>query len=444
MEISKDTLARLPHEPGVYLYRNRSGEIIYIGKARDLKKRVNQYFQKDGAMTPKTAKLVADIATLDLIPTTSEFDALMLEARLIRTHMPKYNVVSRDDKSPLYVVITFAETLPRLLLLRRREIAPYERNPQNAVYGPFPSGYVLRMILRQLRSIVPYCTQKQRQGKPCFYTHLGLCSPCPAQIVGMTGAAQTNLSRAYRRNMRRLSALFQGKTSWLSTRYEAEIRSLSRALRFEEAGALKRRLEHLRALSAYKYDPQVFVEQGAERVYEQEMEELLEKLAPYYPSLTALSRIECYDISHLFGEHAVGSMVVLTQGKPDPSQYRKFQIRTVHQISDVAMMREVLARRFNHPEWPAPDLVVVDGGKPQVSAAADVLTALGIALPFIGLAKREEELILPTPLGYSVLRLPLSGKAIKVMQRVRDEAHRFALAYHRSLRGKQLRSDTAV
>lgn len=444
MEVTKATLGNLPHEPGVYIYRNRDGVIIYIGKARDLKARVNQYFQKDNGMSPKTERLVSDIHTLDLIPTTSEFDALMLEAKLIRANLPKYNVISRDDKSPLYVIITLSEPLPRLLLVRRGEVPPFERNRKNAVYGPFQSGFALRSILKQLRSIVPYCTEKQRRGKPCFYTHLGLCSPCPSEIVGMTGDEKTNASRAYRKNMLRLNALFQGKTAWLAGVYESEMRSFSRAMKFEDAQRIKHRLEYLYALASYKYDPQVFVERGADHIYEQELEDLKQSLQVVYPSLESLSRIECFDMSNLFGGNAVGSMVVLTDGRIDPSQYRKFRIRTVSRISDVAMMREVLTRRLKHMEWPLPDLLVLDGGKPQVSAATDVLVSLGITLPYLGLAKREEELIIPRPEGFKTLRLPLSGKAIKVVQRIRDEAHRFALSYHRKLRSKQFLADSRV
>jgi len=211
MEEIQKTLKALSHEPGVYLYKNDEGTVIYVGKARDLSRRVKQYFTKRQDKDEKTKRLVSDIRAIETIPTTSEFDALLLEAKLIRKFLPKYNVISRDDKSPLYVVITLSEALPQLFLIRKSEIASYSTNKQNAIYGPFQSGFALRGLLRQLRSIVPYCTQKQRTGKPCFYTHLGLCQPCPSVIVHLVDAEQKEKAALYRKNMLRLKALFDGK-----------------------------------------------------------------------------------------------------------------------------------------------------------------------------------------------------------------------------------------
>lgn len=434
MEDIQKTLTGLPHEPGVYIYRNSDNVVIYVGKAVDLSRRVKQYFQRDDAVGEKTKRLVADIASIETIPTTSEYDALLLEAKLIRKHMPKYNVVSRDDKSPLYVVITLAEQLPRLLLVRKGDLSFYERSKKNAVYGPFQSGFALKNLLRQLRSIVPYCTQKERKGKPCFYTHLGLCSPCPGVIVRLSGNEKKEAVAEYRSHMRRLRALFKGRTRWLVREYEKEMHGLAADLKFEKAGIIKERLRYLNGISAYRYDPQVFLDQGAEDIYEQELEEFSRRFGLYYPQTSAISRIECFDISNLYGEQAVGSMTVLINGRPEKSQYRKFRIKTVKGISDVAMMKEVLQRRFKHTEWDYPDVIIVDGGKPQVEAAREVLKKHTIAIPLAGLAKREEELIIPREGKFDILRLPLSGRAIKVVQRIRDEAHRFAITYHRKLR----------
>lgn len=428
----------LPSEPGVYIYRNKIGTVIYIGKAKDLSKRVRQYFQRDDALGEKTAHLVSEIRSIETIPTTSEFDALLLEAKLIRQYLPKYNAALRDDKSPLYVAITLSDKLPRLLLLRKGQIADYESNRRNRIYGPFQSGYALRSILRQLRTIVPYCTQKERRGMACFYTHLGLCDPCPAVISGLSGERKQAEIKRYRWNILRLIAIFEGKIRWLVREMEKEMHALSRLQHFEQAALIHERLSHAQALSSYRYDPQVFLDQGAEDIYEEELFELRNALLPYYPTLKTIHRIECFDISNLYGTHAVGSLVVLTNGKPDKKEYRKFRIRSVHGISDVAMMKEVLMRRLAHTEWKSADFVLIDGGKPQAAAAAAVLSeSSSRRIPIAGLAKREEELIIPkTTGGFAALRLPLSGKAIKVMQRVRDEAHRFAITYHRQLRDK--------
>lgn len=436
MENLQKTLKTLPHEPGVYIYKNKTSAVIYVGKAVDLSRRVKQYFQGDDAVGEKTKRLVSEVTSIDIIPTTSEYDALLLEAKLIRQYMPKYNVVSRDDKSPLYVVITLSEQLPRLLLVRKSEITLYERNKQNSVYGPFQSGYALRGLLRQLRSIVPYCTQKERRGKPCFYTHLGLCDPCPGVISALTGEEKTAAVARYRQHMLRLKALFEGKARWLAGEYEKEMRTYADNLLFEKAAVVKSQLRTLNGLSAYRYDPQVFLDQGAGDIYEDELEDFHSYLRRYYPMLSKITRIECFDISNLYGENATGSMTVLIGGKPEKKEYRKFRIKTVRGISDVAMMREVLRRRLKHAEWPYPDILLVDGGKPQVEAARSVLKEYRLAIPLAGLAKREEELIIPADNGFNVLRLALSGKGIKVVQRVRDEAHRFAITYHRLLRNK--------
>lgn len=437
MENLQKTLKSLPHEPGVYIYKNSDRTVIYVGKAVDLSRRVKQYFQRDDAVGEKTQRLVSEITSIEIIPTTSEFDALLLEAKLIRQYMPKYNVISRDDKSPLYVVITLSELLPRLLLIRKGEIIFYESNKKNCVYGPFQSGFALRSLLRQLRSIVPYCTQKERRGKACFYTHLGLCDPCPGEIVALADNAKTVAVARYRRHMLRLRALFEGKTRWLVNEYEKEMRKLADDLQFEKAAIIKSRLHFLNGLSAYRYDPQVFLEQGAVDIYEEELAEFYTRFRMYYPDLSQITRIECFDISNLYGENAVGSMTVLVGGKPEKKEYRKFRIKTVKGISDVAMMREVLQRRLKHAEWPYPDVILVDGGKPQVETARAVLAEYKLTIPLAGLAKREEELIIPSAGGFKVLRLPLSGQAIKVVMRIRDEAHRFAITYHRHLRAKE-------
>jgi len=437
MEDIQKTLASLPHEPGVYLYHNADNIVIYVGKAIDVSRRVKQYFQTNNTLGEKTKRLVADITSIEIIRTISEYDALLLEAKLIRKYMPKYNVISRDDKSPLYVVITLSEELPRILYVRKGELGIYEGNKDDAVYGPFQSGYTLRSLLRQLRSIVPYCTQKERSGKRCFYTHLGLCEPCPGEIVMLTGDAKKTAVIQYRKHMLQLRALFEGRTTWVVRGYEREMKIYANALQFEKANIVKQRLLYLNHLSAHRYDPQVFLDVGATDIYEEELIEFLDRFRAYYPTLTTSTRIECFDISNLYGEHAVGSMVVLIHGRPEKGEYRKFRIKTIKGISDVAMMQEILRRRFKHTDWPYPDVLLVDGGKPQVEAARAILNEYQIDIPLAGLAKREEELVIPNVTGgFNILRLPLSGRAIKVVMRIRDEAHRFAITYHRLLRNK--------
>lgn len=439
METIQETLDHLPHEPGVYIYRDKNGLVIYVGKAIDLSRRVKQYFQRDDAVGEKTKRLVSEISAIETIRVTSEFDALLLEAKLIRQYMPKYNVIAKDDKSPLYVGFSLSEELPRVHFLRKGQLEAFLSPKENCIFGPFQSSHALKSLLRQVRAAVPYCTQKERRGKPCFYTHLGLCSPCPAVIAPMPPSEnRKRLVLSYRRSLNRLKALFEGKFSVIRREYEKEMHRQARLLHFEEAAAIKSRLDALYAISEHRYDPAVFLEQGVEAVYDEELSELKTILLPFYPALSSVERIECFDMSQLFGVAAVGSMVVLKSGKPEPSSYRRFRIRSVGTVSDISMMREVLTRRVRHAGWPKPDFILIDGGKPQLSIAREVFAQAGWTTPFAGLAKRYEELILPTGDNrtWTVLRLPLSGKAIKVLQRVRDEAHRFGITYHRFLRNK--------
>ena len=438
METIKETLKNLPHESGVYQFFNAAGEIIYVGKAVDLARRVRQYFQRDDALGAKTPQLVAEIASIKIIPTTSEFDALLLEAKLVRALLPKFNSALRDDKSHLYVGFTLADELPRIVWLRKGDVSQITKNRKNKVYGPFQSPQALKSLLRYLRSVVPYCTQKQRSGKPCFYTHIGLCDPCPSAIVGLSGESRVIAAKKYRANIHKLQAIFEGHAKKVIASYEKEMRSLAQNEQFEQAQVIKQRIETMYRVSQQRYDPAIFLDRGAEDIYGEELESLRQALLLHYPQISKLTRIECYDISQLSGTAAVGSMVVLTNGRPDNKEYRKFRIRTVRGISDVAMMAEMLTRRFSHPEWPSADFILVDGGKGQVHTAKNVMEAQNIHIPMGGLAKRNEEIILPNGKEFVVLRLPLSGKAIKVAQRIRDEAHRFAITYNRLLRSKRL------
>jgi len=438
MEKIQKTLASLPNEPGVYLYHDAKDNVIYVGKAINLYRRVKQYFQNKNSLSDKTKRLVPEISRIEIVPTTSEFDALLLEAKLIRSHKPKYNVISRDDKSPLYVAITLSEKLPHIRFIRKGEISLATNNKQNIVYGPFQSAHALKTLLRQVRRAVPYCMKNKRNGKPCFYTHIGLCNPCPSEIESFSKKAKKEAIKTYRKNIYRLKAIFDGKAKSVLKEYEKDMNNHAKALRIEEAKVYKKRIETLYSISAHRYDPAIFLERGADDVYEEELAELLAVLSVHFPKLTSLSRIECFDMSQLFGDSAVGSMVVLTNGRPDNSQYRKFRIRTSAQISDTGMMSEVLTRRMKHTDWSMPQFLLVDGGKPQVSIAKRVLHVHNLDIPCAGLAKRREELILANGNKYKAIRLPMSGKAIKVLKRIRDEAHRFAISYHRNLRNKAL------
>ncbi len=426
----KEKIKTIAHAPGVYLYRDRADVIIYIGKAKDLRKRVGQYWSRDAA-GPKTQRLVSQIARIETVETASEFDALLLEAALIRKHSPKYNVVLKDDKSPLYILLTLSEKLPRVKLLRRSDL-PKKIPAKDVLFGPFQSAAVVRSLMRQLRRITPYCTQKRRTGKPCFYYHLGLCDPCPSD-------AKTNPGD-YRKNILRIKRILSGRAADVIHDLEKDMKAAARRRAFEEAARLRNHTQNLYRLLSKRYDPMLYIQSDAAAmdIYRNELEDLSRALG-----IPRLSRIECFDISNTGGAQATGSMVVLTDGKKDTAEYKRFRIRMhrpAGKPNDVAMIAEVIGRRMTHPEWGTADLIVVDGGKPQVAAAKPFAGSI----PVVGIAKRLEELIVPLPDGrWKILRLGLTSPGLHVVERIRDEAHRFALSYHRLLRKKAFNRLTA-
>ena len=263
METPQETLNTLPHSPGVYIYRDTRGTIIYIGKAKDLKKRVSQYFQSDDAVGPKTQLLVSQIAKIETIETASELDALLLEAKLIRSHKPKYNVVLKDDKSPLYILLTISEQLPHVYTLRRSDL-PKRIPLKDALFGPFQSAGVVRSLLRQLRHIIPYCVQKKRTGKACFYWHIGLCNPCPSEIAKLPSSDEKNmLVHAYRTNIFRLKEILNGRSSTVLHALENDMKLAAQKNKFEDAALLRDHVRNLYGMLSRRYDPMLYVSSDA-------------------------------------------------------------------------------------------------------------------------------------------------------------------------------------
>lgn len=414
--------------PGVYLFKDARGVILYVGKAVNLTRRVKQYFQKDNTLGTKTLLLVSQIHSVKTIETASEFDALLLEAKLISLHKPKYNSIAKDDKSPLYIYLTLSESLPRVLYLRGKQLASCTSRRKDRVFGPFGSARVARSIMRDLRRSVPFCAQKRRDGRPCFYSHLGLCTPCASYIAKLSiGVVKQKLTHEYRRNFFRLKDILSGKAPGVTRDMEREMKDVAKRNLFEQAEIKKRQIEALYELFSRHYDVSYYMDkQDALAAMGQNEQDSLAKAL----DMPIGRRIECIDISNTSGRTGTGSLIVAQDGILDTTQYRKFRIRTMKTPNDVAMMEEVLKRRFAHPEWPYPDLLVVDGGKPQLGRAITVLSRMNIVVPVIGLAKAREEIY--TDKGH--IRLPLTSPALHLLQRIRDEAHRFALSYHRKLR----------
>lgn len=435
MDIHSKEVTNLPHHSGVYLYKDRSGTIIYIGKAIDIQKRVKQYFDNPDRLSVKTQQLVSHIHSIDCITTVSEFDAILLEASLISSNQPKYNMIAKDDKSPIYIHIPLNDTLPIISLTHKPKMSS---RSADTYIGPFQTTRIARQMLRLIRTVIPYCRQKVRKGKPCFYTHLGLCHPCPSEIMADDPRIQKERIRIYRNNVFLLRDVLNGKSKNIRIQLEREMVAEAKKENFERASYIRNQLQQLDRLTQTHFDPSLYTSFSPDigETIELELEELKTLLKPFYPKITDLKRIECVDISQLDGDNAVGSLVVLDNGIINTSLYRKFAIKHVHGQNDFKMIQEVLERRFHHKEWEFPNLLIIDGGKSQVMAAFSIINSLQIEIPIIGIAKRFERIIIRKENEFKELYVPITAPAMHCVQRLRDESHRFAHKYHVTKRKK--------
>lgn len=380
------------------MFKGTGNKILYIGKAANLKRRVSSYFSR--AHDSRIERLVSLARKVDHRKTDTALEALILEASLIKKYAPPFNVREKDDKSFLYVEIA-DEEFPRILLVRGKKSSVQSRN--GAGYGPFTSASSIRAALTAIRRIFPFNTHLPEKigvyKKPCFDHQIGLC---PGTCVGEIS------KREYARTVQNIKLFFEGKKERLIRLLEKEMKSASRDLEFEHAAKLRRNIFALRHIQDTAFISNERQETGRGKGF----------------------RIEGYDISNISGTYAVGAMVVFEGSEPDPSGYRKFRIRTVGESDDVGMMQEMLQRRFTRhsDDWTLPDLVLVDGGKGQVNVAKKVLDECGLRIPVLGIAKGPER-----KKNDIVGEVPKEVD-ISTLVRVRDEAHRFAVGYHRKVR----------
>ncbi|MFX0081611.1 MAG: excinuclease ABC subunit UvrC [Candidatus Hodarchaeota archaeon] len=543
----------LPNEPGVYLFADKEGSIIYIGKAVNLRKRVNQYFLKASYIDPyyeeKIKELVSKISSIEFIVTENEKEALLLEHIQIKKHLPRYNVIMRDSKSYPWVGIFYSEDFPRIRVLRN----PEKFSQENLFLGPYTDKKEIIRILRDLRKIFPYCSCKKpikKKRRPCLYYQLKLCpGPCFTEIT----------KEEYRDNITKIEMFLRGETSQLKNEIEEKMNAAARKQEFEVAAFWRDKLEdidhatdeqhvlldyesnkdiigysseqnffamviiHIREgriinKNSFDFDLrekvahkdgiftsiieqyyQGFKTQLPEAIIVPEIKEDLNVLINYLKDIKkeiqirtpvddyekGLTRIanknarvivqqqlqmehikmderdfrdevlkeakerlnlptepriiEGFDISNIEGKDATGSMVYFLEAKPYNKNYRHFKIRTKSIPDDVAMMKEVLIRRYSmllKRNLELPDLIIVDGGKGQLNVGISVLQELGLKIPIIGLAKKYEEIYIPNKKDPIVL--PKNSPLLKLFQRVRDEAHRFAVRLHKKQRKKRM------
>lgn len=411
--------------PGVYVFRNRFGQVIYVGKAKSLKRRLASYFQPARSRTadPKVRSLINSIETVEVFPVGTDEEATVLESRFIKEYSPRYNVLMRDDKRFLLVKVDVTARFPRLRLARLK------KDDGAAYFGPFPNAGALREMVKVLtgefglRSCSP-ALPGQKEYEHCSADIVRFCcAPC----IGRASAAD------YRERVDRLLAVLEGKTGEIAEQLAERMQAFAGRRDYERAARLRDVIDNLKACGRMRT-----FERASASNYPGEAGVL--RLQEVLGLASAPVVVECFDISNIFGSNAVGSMVRFEGGKPARDQYRRFRIRTVDGIDDFAMMEEVVGRRYRRlrEEGRAlPDLVVIDGGKGQLHAAARVLEAIGLAeLPVIGLAKRFEEVY--TLGSERPILLERHDVALRLLQAIRDEAHRFAVAFHRELRRKRI------
>ncbi len=440
-DVLQDKLKQLPKEPGVYFHKSSDGEIIYVGKAAVLRNRVRQYFQASRSRDLKTEALVTEIADTDWMVVESELEALFLEAEMIRRYMPRYNILLRDDKSLSYIRIDYDSAYPTVGMTRR----PLDDGAK--YFGPYFSASSTKEALKLLRRIFPYATrQLGGQKRENLQYHLGL-------DPGLEGG-KTSIED-YRANLRKLMSVIEGKKKTIEKELQRDMQEAARLQQFEQAGKIRNQLLALRSLSKHViFSDKEFLDISKDHA----LNELIDLLS--LP--TAPRRIEGYDISHMSGTNVVASMVVFTNGVSDKGEYRKFKT-TTDQNNDFANMRETLMRRLsekNIKRWGRPDLFLIDGGKGQLDAALSARNEQGYDIPMIGLAKREEQIVIKKTedgskvwlnasslqsLGgfftetddFILVNVPHSSNLVKLLQRIRDESHRFAVSYHTVLKRSQ-------
>ncbi len=468
MNLDKVKKLDIPPRSGCYKFLSKSKKIIYIGKAGNLKNRIISYWQKSASHSPAKYSMLKKVSQIEWIETDSEIEAMLLESNLIKKYQPLYNIVLRDDKRYVYIKISTEEEWPRIFMTRKID-------KSGKYFGPFVSVEAVKQTLKAVRKIWPYRSCAQMPKKVCLYYRIG---KCPGMCEGKAEKAE------YKRIIKQIDLFLQGKKKVLISVIKKDIKNWKREIKDLNSNSKKHKewkekiitaenklfnfnkvLEHANIISLVdKYTADVI--------------ELAKVLSlPRVPK-----RIEGYDISNIFGRQAVGSMVVFSEGEPDKGEYRKFRIKvdqpayakiSMGKGGDVGMLREVLERRFKHTpppapplpkssdgvktrrgelkqgnskkDWSLPDLIIIDGGKAQLNVAIRILDKLKLDIPVFAVSKGEglrsaqalDKIFFPGE--KKPLELPLTSPALHIIKRVRDEAHRFAILYHRQLRRKSWR-----
>lgn len=388
---------KFPNSPGIYWF-SKKGKRIYVGKTASLRKRISSYFR---SKDPRINMMVNEASSISFKKTNNVLEAVILEANAIKKYWPKYNIKEKDNRSFVYLVVSKGD-YPKIFIARGREVEKYIYSPHNSprgqlcgnlVFGPYQSYRILKTVLNLVRKIFPFGMCRPNHGKPCFDYQIGLCPGICVDAIS---------KKDYQKNIKNLILFFKGEHKRLFKKIKRENSEKIFALRHIQDVAL---------------------------ITQNNVFNL------------AHQRIEGYDISHFGGNEPVGAMAVFVSGFPDSSEYRLFKIKNTKNTSDdLAMLEEVLERRFNHSEWPKPDIILIDGGKNQVFRAKKILLKRNIFVPIVGIAKilghsgwaAEGDRLIFENIKPSVRKLMITSRLL--FQQVRNEAHRFAISFQRRRR----------
>jgi len=415
----------LPKTPGIYKFLNKKGVILYVGKANNLKSRVQSYFKKATDLSGAKLDMINQIHKIETKLTDNETEALVLEAMNIKKHKPKYNITLKDDKDYNFVKIDYTFEYPTVTTIRRPKID--NKKSKIKYFGPFTSGFALQENLQLLRRIFPH--HKKNKNLTKFEKDL-----LQKRSIGPIPQTQEE----YLDMIKKLAKVIDGQTSKVKQELKKRMQRLSKGKQFEIAAKVRNQIKWLEIFSikqkivtSKEYADQSISSGNREDALDASLEDLKRVLK----LKNIPHRIEGYDISNIQGQFSVGSMVVFTDGRPDKNEYRKFKIKTIKGSDDFASLAEVLKRRFKHNNWQTPDLVLLDGGKGQLSAIIKTNNQLPITdNQIIAIAKKHEEIFQ----GKNIKKIKLDSKsqASYLLQRIRDEAHRFAQKYYHTLHSK--------
>jgi len=423
--VDKSTFHSLPASNGVYLFK-KDNVYLYIGKSNNIKARILSHLENAKNILKERA-IFDNSNKLEYISVDCEFNALLLEASLIQKHHPKYNVIWKDGKSYLYIKVTKGDEYPKILTVRK------EYDNKSLYFGPFSSSKDVEILIRSLRKVIPFCTQTKITSKACFYHKIGLCNPCPNVINKLEDEHEKKQQKyLYREHIRTIVNILKGNTDPVLKSLYKKLSLLTLKQDYESAISIRNSITHFNFLIHFR----TFTHEEFTHIAFDNSLQLYNLLKPLFPNLNKLSRIECFDISNLSQKQATGSMVVNSNGLLDKSQYRKFKIKRLDSQSDFEMLEEVIKRRMNN-KWPKPDLIILDGGRPQVTVIKQLLNSIGKNIPLIGIAKNPDRLVIGNEF-LSTFKPKLYNSGFNLVRLMRDESHRFAKKYHLLLRERKI------